>query len=308
MARKTSKPYDVTLKDLVRLRPRDALALIGLTDVIDVQPEDAELSTLVAAADKVLRVRVPLGEFLVHFEFQSGQDGKLPERIFWYNAALYHQHRLPVLSVVVLLTEKADSPGITGVFEVKAPPARPCITFRYEVVRLWRTPVETILKGGVGLLPLAPLCQGAASIEAIVAKIDERFRQELPPQDEGKFWLATCTLMGLRYDAETVFRLIPKGRAMKESTTYQAIVEEGRQNGRQEGRQEGEYAHARSVLLRLGRKHLGPPGLTVRDRLDALTDIEAIDLLIDRVDEVATWEELLPPSTSPRPKPRKKKP
>ena len=42
---------------------------------------------------------------------------------------------------------------------------------------------------------------------------------------------------------------------MKESSTYQAIVEEGRQKGRQEG----ERAAAKKILLRLGRKNLAAP-------------------------------------------------
>jgi hypothetical protein len=34
--------------------------------------------------------------------------------------------------------------------------------FRYRVVRLWELPVETLLTGSLGLLPLAPLTDQAA--------------------------------------------------------------------------------------------------------------------------------------------------
>ena len=114
MVRKTPKPFDTTCKDLVELRPRDLLALAGVSDVIDARLVDADLATIVAAADKVLRVRTAGGEFLVHFEFQSGRDPGLAERIFWYNAALCHRHGLPVQTVVVLLAPSADIRAIDG--------------------------------------------------------------------------------------------------------------------------------------------------------------------------------------------------
>src|SRR5471032_3336790 len=108
MAKTASKPFDTTCKDLVELRPRDMLALARVTDVIDARLVDADLATIVAAADKVLRVRTNTGEFLVHFEFQSGRDPGLADRIFWYNAALCHRHSLTVQTVVVLLAPAAD--------------------------------------------------------------------------------------------------------------------------------------------------------------------------------------------------------
>src|SRR5262245_52742750 len=70
MATKPTRAFDATLKELLRLRPRDALSLIGLENVLDVKFEDTDLSTLMAVADKVLRVRITKGEFLVHSSFR----------------------------------------------------------------------------------------------------------------------------------------------------------------------------------------------------------------------------------------------
>lgn len=117
MGKTASKPFDATCKDLVELRPRDLLALAHVSEVIDAQLVDADLATIVAAADKVLRVQTTTGEFLVHFEFQSGRDLGLADRIFWYNAALCHRHGLPVQTVVVLLAPPADIADLTGDIE-----------------------------------------------------------------------------------------------------------------------------------------------------------------------------------------------
>ena len=169
------KHYDVTFKHLLEARPRDALALVGVADVLDAALIDADASALSAAADKVLRVTTKRGEFLVHFEFQSGRDKTLVERMFWYNAVLFHRHALPVLSVVVLLTPKANASNITGEMRIVTPDGRPCHVFHYVVVRLWEVPAEKILSGPLGLLPLAPLCQGAEEhMEEVIAQLNRR--------------------------------------------------------------------------------------------------------------------------------------
>ena len=115
---KSSKPYDATFKHLIEAHPLDALALVGITNVDRVEIVDADVSAIAAAVDKALKVTVRQTEFLVHLEFQSGHDADLVERLFWYNAVLYHRHRLPVQTVLVLLTPAADSPRVTDHWDV----------------------------------------------------------------------------------------------------------------------------------------------------------------------------------------------
>ena len=76
---------------------------------------------------------------------------------------------------------------------------------------------------------------------------------------------------------------------MRESSTYQAILTEGREEGREKGRVE----EARAILLRLGRKHLGPPDERVREAITRLSDHERLEELSERVTDVASWAELL---------------
>jgi hypothetical protein len=61
------------------------------------------------------------------------------------------------------------------------------------------------------------------------------------------------------------------------------------------------------VLLRLGRKTLGSPAARIRERLDALDDINTIETLIERVTEVTSWDELMPASGSTARKSRRKR-
>ncbi len=72
---------------------------------------------------------------------------------------------------------------------------------------------------------------------------------------------------------------------MKESVTYQAIVEEGRVEGMVRARQED--------LLQLGRRRFGTPSPSTETALRGITDPDRLARLIDALLEVSSWDELL---------------
>jgi predicted transposase YdaD len=78
---------------------------------------------------------------------------------------------------------------------------------------------------------------------------------------------------------------------MRESATYQEIVQEGRQERRQEGRIE----EARSALRRLAIKQFGPPQPRDIASLEGINNLQQLDELFDRVldGSLKTWSELL---------------
>ena len=145
-----SKPFDATTKHLVESRPGDWLEYAGLTRA-DVDVIDADLATVTAQADKVLRVKAPV-PWLAHLEFQAGYDRDLGERTLQYNVLLHRRHGLPVQSVVLLLRPEADGPEMTGLVQHRLPDGRRYLEFDYEVVRVWQKPVDAVLAGGLGTL------------------------------------------------------------------------------------------------------------------------------------------------------------
>lgn len=76
---------------------------------------------------------------------------------------------------------------------------------------------------------------------------------------------------------------------MRESTTYQAILEEGRAEGLSKGRTE----EARRLLLKLGRKQLGEPEAAIEAGVRSIEDVDRLELLIERIGEVSNWRDLL---------------
>lgn len=72
---------------------------------------------------------------------------------------------------------------------------------------------------------------------------------------------------------------------MRESSTYQMILEEGRV--------EGQVAEARRLVLELGTDKFGPPDETVRFAVERLDSLELLHRLARGVLRASSWEGLL---------------
>jgi hypothetical protein len=163
---------------------------------------------------------------------------------------------------------------------------RTSLVFRHEVVRLWQTPLDAILGGGLGTLALAPLCDVSRDLlPGVIRRMEERLDREASPAEAATIWSSTYILMGLRYPAEFAAQLLQGVRGMKESTTYQAILDEGRGEGRIEGE--------KRMLLLVGSDRFGTPDARVRAALDAIDSVEQLEQLSQRLLKVESWEELL---------------
>jgi predicted transposase YdaD len=284
-----SGPFDITLKHLIEAYPQDWLRLVGIPASGPVEVVDADLATVTAEADKLLRLSEP-SPSLLHLEFQTTYDSHLADRIHWYNALAGYRHGLPVHSVAILMRQQADGSAMIGELRKYAPhqsSGNPYLVFRYQVVRVWQFPSEEILENGLGTLPLAILTDDASQHPAeIVERMKARMAGETDPTEVGTFWTATYSLMGLRYPSANVSNLLKGVRAMKDSVTYQAIVEEGVAIG--------ELKIARQSVIRLGSKLFGePPDEANRQRLESIGDVEVLQSLIERAVDVRSWQELL---------------
>jgi predicted transposase YdaD len=154
----STKPFDATFKELIEGAAAAWLELFGPWPFRRVELVDADVSTVIAATDKVVRVYGDGYDWLLHVEGQSGHEFDLPERTFEYNTLLRRRHKLLVRSVVLLLRREANASNLTGVLQLQFPDEDvPYALFRYRVVRLWELPVEKLLAGDLRTLPLAPL-------------------------------------------------------------------------------------------------------------------------------------------------------
>jgi len=118
-----SKPFDATLKGMVEVAPVGWPDFAGYA-AAGVDVIDADVSTVTAASDKVLRVRGK-PPWILDVNFQRGPDASLPRRVHLYNAILENRHDLLVRSVVILLTPEANLSAISGRYVRRFPGEKP---------------------------------------------------------------------------------------------------------------------------------------------------------------------------------------
>jgi predicted transposase YdaD len=245
----------------------------------------------------VLRVNAG-SPYLLHLEFVSGHDSaRLPRKLMVRSALLEDRHDLPVRSVVVLLRPEADSPQLTGVYERGFPDEEPYLRFRYQVVRVWQLPPEMLLSGGLALLPLAPISDVTADeLPGIIKRIEQRLGSRRGRKQAPMVWAAAYILLGLRYSPALSAQLFRGVLSMKESSTYQAILEEGRAEGIAQGMAQGMakgLAETRKMLRVAGTRLFGPPDVQTATAIEAIEDLARLEDLRDRLETARSWQELL---------------
>jgi hypothetical protein len=115
--------------------------------------------------------------------------------------------------------------------------------------------------------------------------MEQRIGSEASRAEAAELWVAAFLLMGLIYPQDFTKPLFRGIRAMKESSSYLAILEEGCA--------QGEMREAARLLKKLGTRRFGPPDHAVLEAIEAVTDLERIELLLERLLEVSSWQELL---------------
>jgi hypothetical protein len=282
---------DVSAKELVLDEPAAWADRFGIGPPGPVSVIDSEITTLTASADKVLKVDAPV-PYLLDLEPQSYHDTETARKLWYRQVALDYKHKLPVLTVLILLRKEADSPGLTGSYDRHLPDGMLTNRYHYRVVRLWQEDPEPYLTGGVNLVPLAPLTNVAeAALPGLVQRMAARINAQPEPRAD-KLWIAALLLMGFRFEDELAFRLLEGVRKnMRDSTTYQAILREGEQKGLQQGRIVGE----RHFLLRQGMKKFGEPGAATIAAIEAIHDVDRLEALGLRIldADVRDWDDLL---------------
>jgi predicted transposase YdaD len=210
----------------------------------------------------------------------------LPRKLHVRNGLLEDRHDLGVRSAAILLRPAADSPQVTGFYECGFPGEEAYLTFRYQVLRIWQLAPEPLLTGGLALLPLAPISAVTeGDLPGIIRRMERRLSGRAGQKQSEQVWAAAYILLGLRFTPELPAQLFRGVVSMKESSTYQAILEEGRA--------EGAAAEARKLLRIAGDGKFGPPDAATTAAVERINALERLEALFERLQSAASWQELL---------------
>lgn len=282
-------PFDATMKQLMDAFAADWVGVlapwVGLPPTVGVEPLDPELSTVQPAADKVFRL-LPPAAGLLHLESQSSWDGDLPSRLLLYNVLLEYRYGGPVYTLALLLRPEANSPQFSGTLIRSFTGGAEYLRFGYAVVRVWELSADALLTTGLGTTPLALLTDDAAPrLPELVKRFAERVEREEPSTERASQLLsAGFILLGLRYDKAVARTLFAGVQKMRESSTYQAILEEGRT--------EGELRVHRANLLKVLQRRFGTVPPEVEARIRAATDPARLENAFDQAFTITSPDQL----------------
>jgi hypothetical protein len=198
-----SKPFDATLKEPVASHPADWLAQLGVPVTAPPEVLTADLSTVSAAADTLIRV----GDLVVHIDLESGPDDSLARRMLLYNVLAHHHTGLPVRSIVVLLRSKAVGGGPPEGVEYAPRPGSSELRFRFESVRAWELPADGQTR--------------EQALPGVVARIAERAAEA--KAEAGKLLTAAYILSSMHVEPRIAQGVFNRVAVMHESGTYQLI-------------------------------------------------------------------------------------
>lgn len=165
-------------------------------------------------------------EIVLHIEFQTQPDKNIPFRMTDYRLRVYRRFPNKQMRQVVVYLQKTDSELVQQTtFTLEE-------TFhRFQVIRLWEQPTEIFLRTP-GLLPFAVLSNTDNKVNTLqeVATIIDNITDK---QMQSNLAASAFILAGLVLEKEVIQRLLRRD-IMRESVTYQLLVEESREEVREE--------------------------------------------------------------------------
>jgi hypothetical protein len=280
------KPWDDTMKRLIRLNPQDFVSwlLYGAQYKGSVS---IELKNWTRETDFLLDVVLEEQEILLHLEFQSTDDENMGQRLLEYNVLAVREHKRPVLSCVIYLRKDsniAESPLVW-----RLPNGQEVLRFHFVVNKLWEIPSEEMLQTDlVGLLPLLPLTKGGAQrtvIDGMVTRLvgveqygllslAEMFASLVLKDDTDREWLKR--------------RFAMYKDILEDSWVYQEIIQKGVKEERQQ-----ELQRQRRALLTIVERRFPEVVDLTRKQSDSVEDPEVLQNLIVNISLAQNVQEAL---------------
>jgi hypothetical protein len=160
-----TKPFDNASKRLLMVSSQDLLEWLSpcsqFVGQFSEQFHSAEIE-----ADAMIETRCNGLCKIVHFEFQSGPDTDMAQRLLEYYIQAYRRYRCPVRSFVLYLHKSGALPASPLIRTYSD--GKEFLRFHFQVVPLCDIPHREILDlGKPGLLPLGPLMDGGVRHEVV---------------------------------------------------------------------------------------------------------------------------------------------
>ncbi|MGL6073021.1 MAG: hypothetical protein ACRC8S_02545 [Fimbriiglobus sp.] len=204
---------------------------------------------------------------------------------------------------MLFLRPSANPSDVTGQYDLELLGHR-YLSFYYTAIRIWTLPFETLLNAGAGLAALAPLTNEAIqNMDRSILQVSEKLQSEAVTSMMLKDDLTSMYfLLGLRFDQDTIRQLL-RGIAvtLKDSSTFQEVLQMGRnegiiigeERGEVRGESRGKVESVKSNIVKLCTKRFGEGPSEVVERIQKETDLAVLEAMFDRAIDATSWAEFL---------------
>lgn len=160
-------------------------------------------------------------ELILHVEFQTQPDVKIPFRMTDYRLRGYRRFPEKRMLQVIIYLKKTNSEEVyKTTFELEQ------TIHRFQVIRIWEQSTEIFLQTP-GLLPLAVLSNTESKIETL-QEVATRIDNIEDKQVQTDIAASAFILAGLVLEQGDIQRLLRRD-IVQESVTYQLLLDEGAQ-------------------------------------------------------------------------------
>ena len=182
-----AQAYDSTLKEWILQQPQEIIAVL-LPGAIYQETVNVEVIRPTIRADKVFKVFYEDEEQILHIEFESGSNTSMSARLLAYNAILYHDHELPVISIIVypFRTKLAESPLYIRTKRNEI------LTFHFQVLPLFTLEAEQFVQNHIACMyPLLPTMRGTnyQLIQQVLDELTELYREDEVKLSQQLIWM-----------------------------------------------------------------------------------------------------------------------
>ena len=272
-----AQQYDTTFKDWLRQAARSVLPLF-LPGAPYEETLDVEIIKPTMRADKVFIVMYRGKKYILHIEFETGTDPYMKARLLIYNAVLYYDHHLPVISMIVypFRTSVARSP-----LQVSGEDGD-IITFHFLILPLFLQEAEHYVREHiVSMYPLLPTMRGTnhVMIKQVIKELEELYRDDEVTLSQQYVW------MKLLLDRTETIDSPEKARIQEELKMYDRLWTENPevQKTRAEGKAEGEIQALQRAVVTIVKARFPALAELAQQKVAEINKPDVLNFLLEQI-------------------------
>jgi hypothetical protein len=232
------------------------------------------------------------GDEILHIRMQKWYQPGLEQHLSNESRKLERKHGKAPVVMVILLWPPAEGPDMTGRYEERDAGGRVKHVFTYTLRRAWEMEPEEVARSP-GTIMLAPLARGARQRLPEVIRMVEKGLGNADTRTRELAWGSVYWTMGLICELDEAHRVLGDHLSfIQQSHEYLSAKGHAFLEAYSAAQSNGPPRAARELLLRQARRRFGEIS-GAADALEAITALDELEALAQRVLTAADWSSLL---------------